>query len=453
MIVSLSSYVNVDFIRIVDGFFYFHTLESNKCGNMIESWRQIINSPYVLKGCVFLSAITATFYYFIQVSLYSTPLFIGDTWHIIDNILSENQELGFAAQHGPHRMGMAHLLYDLAFSVGIERAEFHAWTQALIWWVSGGFGLFILRNSRGRWLFTDALIPFVFLFPGTLLSTISIPYIHGFTVFFTLAIVSAFSISRKGVRMGIVLLLLTLSSFTFNANLVAVAFGAYALLAIGGNQKFRNEYLTYLLWIVFLGVYLVVTFNLEEGVSAIKEEFSVIGWLTYILQLSTQFIFFQADKYVFGLSLGLFVLLILIWIIPAIINKSKGIHPRWIPIFVILLFWMLNAFSRWSLGVGNAHGARYLNLVPLLLFSLYWSTEFLKRFRNVAIYILGFAILFSWNRSRQIHFLLESNQREQIEMIKSLKQGEYESVATQIHKFPERVHLKVNLKKLGFLED
>lgn len=409
------------------------------------------NTRYV-RFVLLLVTLLCSAYFGYQLQYYSVDLFSGDSWHIVDVALNENGFWnGFSHQHGPHRMGMAYLLYSAYFEWGISSASAHAYTQGLLWLISAVLALFVARKSRGYWTYSDAIIPIVFLYPGLLLATIRVPYIHGFTVFFATSILALQYVERRLLRQLLTLLVLFCASFTFNSNLVVLAFAGFSFIRIFQDSKNRFEYLAYVVFASALGLYLLSTTDLDQSAATLESSTSTLGMLMYGLELSTNFVFFQAHEFVLWIGIAVLILSLTIWILPAVDSKKKKIHPRWILVVIVLLYWTLNTYTRWSSGAGNAHAARYLVMSPLIFFALYWSSVKWRFYSTYATSVVALFVVMSWNATRQSVFPLRENKAALNHCQETLQTEQYQQCFTDLHPYPDRVHLEVCLKKLGYI--
>ncbi|GGH66786.1 hypothetical protein [Phaeocystidibacter marisrubri] len=408
-------------------------------------------APYA-RVVLLIVTLLSSLYFGYQLQYYSVDLYAGDSWHIVDVALNEHGLWnGFSHQHGPHRMGVAYLLYSTYFNLGITSASAHAYTQGALWLFSSLLALFISRKSRGYWTYADVIIPIVFLYPGLLMATIRVPYIHGFTVFFATAIIALHYLKRRMLRQVLTLVILFCAAFTFNSNLVVLAFAGFSFIRVFQDSLNRAEYLAYLIFIFALGMYLLTTADLDQSAATLEGSTSALGMLMYGLELTTNFVFLQAHEFQLWVGIVVLILSLTIWILPTVDSAKKMIHPRWILVALIMVYWTLNTYTRWSSGAGNAHAARYLAMSPLVLFALYWSSARWKYYSVYATGVVALFVVISWNASRQIVFPLRENKAALNHCKETLLTEEYEQCFTDLHPYPDRVHLEVSLKKLGYL--
>lgn len=402
---------------------------------------------------IILSFIAFSVYLFLQIQRYSVDLFTGDLWHVVQVALDNRIGFweGFAHQHGPHRMGLAYVMISTAFSVGIYSAKIHAFAQGVIWLLSGLLAMRVMYKWRGKYMFADAIIPPIFLFQGLLMTAVSTPYIHGFTVFLAMVLMRLQFSKKAAVRIPISVFVLICAAYTFNSNIIVIGFFLFAVIRWWKERKW--EYAIYVLSIISLGIFMALTMNFQQGEATMEASTSLFGMMNYAVELMTGFAFYQAHNFVLWIGLVIAVLMMILWVGPMVLSNRSTIDERWILIFSILIYWGLNSFTRWSSGPGNAHAARYLAMVPLVLFTLYWSASKWNALAIPAVGVVALFVLLSWNTSRQVVYTLRSHMTEIRTAEALLKSGDYKGSSYKLHPFPERVDLENSLRVMGYLPD
>lgn len=415
---------------------------TGKISSAQGAWSQLI---------IVLMSLMMMVFFFNHLSAYRNGLFFEDSWHLVD-VSSGDTSLweGFTYQHGPHRMGVAFLLYRAMAATHLEYAFIHAFFQGIGWVLSGALALFIVWRERGHFIWADALIPVVFLHPGLLPSTIMLPYIHGFTVLFTLTLISLMYVRSEVWRTGLTLWILFWSAFTFNAILIVPVFFLFSVVRWWQTRK--REWAIYILGLMVLGIVFVMTNQPKQFGATLESSFEFGLALEYLVELSSAFFFYQADNFHPWVALFLIILMVLLFFLPVRIRqKEQTISVRWILIGVIGAFWLLNTYTRWSSGPANAHSFRYYSMIPLVLFALYWSAMNLRKWRQPAIVVVVLLSLYSVRTGLGSRYLLTDYDRRMEEFMRCYP-IERESCPglLYLHPNPGRVHLLHHLQRLGY---
>lgn len=406
---------------------------------------------------VALSFLVFGAFYLISLNLYSVELFSGDAWHLVDVAFSDvSIPEGFAAQHGPHRIGLAFLMHKIAVALGVEYAYTHALIQSFIWLCCALLALSIVYKERGKLVVWDAVIPVIFANVGLLPATIYSPYIHGFTPLFILTLIKALQWNNGWRKFFFIAIVLFCSAFTFNANLLV---GAFAIMALVEWVKSHERFWLYLLlYLVGLFVWIFFTTNFDQLKSTLEVGFSVGDAAEYVVELISAPVFYSADNSVLWGAILFTVLTFGFLFFPFYRHRGKGEFLRIQNLLVItlLLFWAANTYTRWSSGGGNAHASRYYPMVTVLLFTFYWSALFCKwKYKNYVVSAAVLLSLYIWNTGRKARFELanKSYQSSTYFLRDNLNPYEEAQWLESLHPFPERVHVKRSLERIRSQEE
>lgn len=311
---------------------------------------------------------------------FGSALFRNDSWHIVQSVVLNGDHLSnFFTQHGPHHFGLAGVLHSILFGLGLENAVAHGVVEMTIWACSGMLATAIIVQWRGKWRYADAFVPLLFFLPGVWLNATSDPYIHSFTVFFTLLFIYFSTGYMKPVKLVLMLISVFAAAFTFNAVLVALAVAVYYTIHWLRTHWYTSGIVAAWSFLMLILVFLLTPFAGVEETSPI--EWDALGSLKYLFVLIASFSFeipYPFVEYV-SVPVALFVLYILIhpWIRPR--KKNRHEYGLWLLMTVLFLYWILNAVTRGDSPIGNAFATRYQPMISLLLFGLYWSALVQRR--------------------------------------------------------------------------
>ncbi|KAB2810251.1 hypothetical protein [Phaeocystidibacter luteus] len=306
-----------------------------------------------------------------------------DAWHVVQVLLASDEPLsGFFTQHGPHHFGVAYYIHEFAFLFGAETSGFHAVVQVLMLAVSAWFGLELLSRWRGKRSWMDLWVPLLFLNPLTLLNSATEPYLHSFTVLFALWVAYLGFGYVRSARLITLMIVLFMSAFTFNANLVVIAAFVFYL-----SHWFKTKWYTsgiIALWSLLLIGLMLLTTDFAGVESTAADGFDFWVWSVYVVRLVTSYFYINPMRFTLLSGIAAFIALLYVLAHPWIRarkweNKEYGL---WLLIGVLILYWGLNSLTRWSMPEGNIYATRYFAMAPLLLFVVWVSFNLQRRWKK-----------------------------------------------------------------------
>lgn len=342
-----------------------------------------------------ISTFLATWFLIDFIDRNAPTLLVSDLWFSLDPLFNEDSFwVGFTHKHGPHRMGLAYVLFRITTHLSDWNPRWDMFLQAAIYSLSALLALRLkfLLFKKLDWF--DWIIPLIFITTQSALTVIFNPYIHGLIPLFAVSASLCYFIKNTRIRYLSMAAIITIGIFSGFAVVVSMA-----LLIIEGLKWLKSPRLQSLsifgLPILSFGY---VYFS-QKSTPPVNLSNSFEYSLEYATLLTGNFLFTQPSRYWFIILLmGLITVSILIWLSKKSTPKSPDFYTiTALLISSSLLFVILNIVGRAELGIGNAITTRYIPATMPLMFGIYLLIQHLKPsyswFKIPLLLVFGFIML------------------------------------------------------------
>lgn len=345
-------------------------------------------------GLTLLITVASSIWLFSYVNANAPVLLYQDRWSSLEPLFNnESWWSGFTHQHGPHRLGLAYVFFNITAHLSDWNARWDMFLQAFIYGLCSllAFRLKVLIFKKVDW--TDALIPLIFISLQSALTVTLNPYVHGLVPLLTLALCLSY-FARPALKHTLLALISFVALFTGFALFVTVIFVAIELVFLLKKGRVLQDF-SYLLLPLLAFIYLA--FTQKSNVMPHMEN-SISYYVKYATLLAGNFVFFNQSRFWPIILVGAIVFFgffIFKYGKSLVLKDPLKVKILMLLIAPSLLFTAANLVSRSDIGMDNALTSRYIPITMPLYFGIYFMILLMKEraFKIGLLFLFAIAMI------------------------------------------------------------
>ncbi len=390
------------------------------------------------------------------VNEYAPVILVKDRWGSLSPLFYDRSFWeGFTHQHGPHRMGLAYILFNCTTTLSDWNGKWDMYVQAGIYIVSAFLAVRLKKKLSGRYQWTDLLIPMIFITMQSSSTVFVNPYVHGLIPFFALLISLSWFIRNHYLRW---LSLSVLSAVALFSGFGLVAGSIFIAIELGYFIRNRNLRNLSAIILPVAGIIYIIATQKPGGEIALSSDW----WLNlnYFLLLAGNYFFGGPIIWLFPVGL-LFAagFVSLLFLNKSLFFNGQISYSKVLTLLIgsSLFFMILNVLGRTGQGLASADSARYIPGTMTLMFGVYLLILKLVKDRTRIIFLCAFSFVILISQVKTLN--VDAHVRHQHPQFEKWEaclrsNNNYEQCYRQI-KFPlaghpERTRIQ---EKLNFLKE
>ncbi len=347
-----------------------------------------------MQGLVVLFMLIASYRLLAFVYETAPVLMFSDRWMSLDPLFNGDSFWeGFSHKHGPHRTGLAYVLFSITTFLGDWNARWDMFMQVTIYMVTAllAWRLKYLIFKRSHWF--DFLIPLIFITTQAALTVVINPYVHGLVPLFCLLFCLGYFIRGTVLRevyFSIVTFLGLFSGFALFASLV--------FLPVEGVSWLRKPTLSEGVKFILPFAGSIFIFGSQVGMGGtLSFENSFSYYLEYLTYLLGDFLVLNTSSYWYVyliMGVAFFVLVLKVTSRSALAVISVHMLKILLILFgTTILFVAANVLGRADMGLENAGTSRYLPVIMPMMLGIYFLILQINAEKLRFVLVVGLALV------------------------------------------------------------